>query len=140
MKNSLGSGCRKRPGGAHSACCIRLDHPQLPAAIAANDQRVAKWLAAGKQGEMDYLKRMLPQNRTRGRRFQGKSGDRADLHEWVGRSSSHTRFRRRSRAPVGYILVCKEIDYHARGQAMLRSFISYLAEISRSGGGYQARL
>ena len=47
--------------GAHSACCIRLDHPDLPAAIAANDQRVADWLAAGKQGEMDYLERMLPQ-------------------------------------------------------------------------------
>ena len=56
--------------GAHSACCIRLDHPDLPAAIAANDQRVADWLAAGKQGEMDYLERMLPEKSDPWRRFR----------------------------------------------------------------------
>ena len=47
----------KRSGG-HSACCIRMDHPDLPSLVEKNNLKVAEWLKRGKHGDMDYLERM----------------------------------------------------------------------------------
>ena len=108
--------------GAHSACCIRLDHPELPAAIAANDQRVAEWLAAGKQGEMDYLERMLPQKSNPWQTFPNAKAVivLTFTNGWGDPAATHPFPAPEPGAPVGYISsYAREIDYHARGQAML---------------------
>jgi epoxyqueuosine reductase QueG len=108
--------------GAHSACCIRLDHPALPAVIAANDQRVAAWLAAGKQGEMDYLERMLPQKSNPWQTFPYAKAVivLTFTNGWGDPAATHPFPAPEPGAPVGYISsYAREIDYHARGQAML---------------------
>lgn len=109
--------------GAHSACCVRLDHPELPEAIAANEARVRKWLGEGKQGEMSYLERMLREKADPWGTFPGAKAviALAFTNGWGDAEAVHPFPAPAEGALVGYVSsYAREIDYHARGQAMLR--------------------
>ena len=109
--------------GAHSACCVRLDHPRLPEAIAANEARVRKWLAEGKQGEMEYVERMLPEKADPWGTFPGAKAVivLAFTNGWGDAEAMHPFPAPAEGALVGYVSsYAREVDYHARGQAMLQ--------------------
>ena len=108
--------------GAHSACCIRLDHPDLPVALAENHARVEAWLADGKQGEMEYLERMLPQKSDPWTTFPHAQAVivLTFTNGWGDPEAVHPFPIPEMGAPIGYVSsYAREIDYHARGQAML---------------------
>lgn len=108
--------------GAHSACCVRLDHPDLVKAIRENNERIHAWLSAGKHGEMDYLERMFSQKSNPWKTFPNAKAVivLTFTNGWGDANATHPFPDPESDETIGYISsYAREIDYHNRGQAML---------------------
>lgn len=117
--------------GAHSAACIRMDNPELKRRIGENNALVGGWLKAGLHGEMDYLERMYPYKADPWKTFPfAKSVIVLTFtNDWGDPSATHPFPDPAPDALLGYISAyAKEIDYHARGQAMLAELASMLGE------------
>jgi len=117
--------------GAHSAACIRMDNPQLRDRIRENNVLVSEWLGAGLHGEMNYLERMYPQKADPWKTFPFARSVimLAFTNDWGDPEARHPFPEPDPDALLGYISAyAKEIDYHARGQAMLAEVKSLLGE------------
>ncbi|WP_372807252.1 epoxyqueuosine reductase [Pontiella sp.] len=121
--------------GAHSAACVRMDHPELRRCIEQNNVRAAAWLKAGLQGEMDYLARMYPQKADPWKTFPfAKSVIVLTFtNHWGDPAATHPFPRPADDALLGYVSAyAKETDYHATGQRMLAELHAMLGEGMRA--------
>ncbi len=121
--------------GAHSAACIRMDNPLLRQRIAENNALVSDWLSSGMHGEMAYLGRMFPQKADPWKTFPFARSVivLAFTNRWGDPAATHPFPEPQDGALLGFVSAyAREIDYHARGQALL----SALTE--RLGGGFKA--
>ena len=117
--------------GAHSAACIRMDNPELKKRIEENNALVSGWLQTGQQGEMDYLTRMYPEKADPWKTFPFARSVivLAFTNRWGDPEASHPFPQPKTDAMLGYISAyAREIDYHARGQAMLGELKELLGE------------
>ena len=111
----------KRSGG-HSACCIRMDHPDLPSLVEKNNLKVAEWLKRGKHGDMDYLERMYFEKSNPWRTFPNAKAMIviAFTNKWGDEDATHPFPEPNKNSLKGYISAyAKEIDYHKKGQKIL---------------------
>jgi epoxyqueuosine reductase len=111
--------------GAHSAACIRMDNAALKQRIEENHVRVSAWLQAGLHGEMRYLERMQADKSDPWKRFPFAKSVLvvAFTNRWGDPEAVHPFPAPKPGALLGYVSAyAKEIDYHARGQAILADF------------------
>ena len=120
-----------RSVGAHSAACIRMDNPQLRQRVEENNTLVSGWLRGGQHGEMDYLERMYPDKADPWKTFPFARSVivLAFTNQWGDPEATHPFPEPGPDAMLGFISAyAKEIDYHARGRAMLAELHALLGE------------
>ena len=108
--------------GAHSACCIRMDHPKLKELVDANNIKVSNWLQSGSHGEMEYLERMFSSKSNPWKTFpKAKSVILiAFTNKWGDPKATHPFPEPINNDLIGYISAyAREIDYHKKGQQIL---------------------
>lgn len=116
---------------AHSAACIRMDNPELRRRIDENNALVSDWLKAGLHGEMHYLERMFPQKSAPWDTFSfAKSVIVLTFtNHWGDPTAAHPFPAPAKGSLPGYISAyARQIDYHARGQALLEELRQMLGE------------
>ncbi|NLX24513.1 MAG: epoxyqueuosine reductase [Lentisphaerae bacterium] len=109
--------------GAHSSACLRMDNPLLRERIEENSLRMAQWLKIGRHGEMDYLERMFPAKANPWEHFAFAKSVIvvAFTNHWGDPGATHPFPEPAGDALLGYISAyAKGIDYHVRGQTILR--------------------
>ena len=125
----LAGACREI--GAHSAACIRMDNPVLRQGIEQNTAQVSNWLKLGMHGEMDYLKRMLPEKSNPWKTFPfAKSVIVVTFtNRWGDPAATHPFPAPADDALLGYLSAyARETDYHRTGQAILAKLATLLGE------------
>ena len=108
--------------GGHSACCIRLDDPNFKEAVYKNNKIVSKWIDQGMHGEMEYLKKMLPEKSEPWKTFPGAKAVIVVIftNSWGDPKAKHPFPKIKNDSLVGYISsYAREIDYHIKGQQIL---------------------
>lgn len=110
--------------GAVSVAAVPMDHPLLKRAIAKNNDFYENWLAVGLHGNLDYLERMYPERANPWTTFPTA---RTALiitfsNRWNDPAATHAFPEVSDHALVGYISAyAREMDYHTRGQQILRA-------------------
>ncbi|MFL2859726.1 MAG: epoxyqueuosine reductase [Pontiellaceae bacterium] len=115
--------------GGHSACCIRMDHPELPEIIHQNNLLVKKWIKDGNHGEMEYLERMLPDKSDPWNTFPNAKAVIlvAFTNKWGDPEAKHPFPDISKDSIIGYISsYAREIDYHIKGQKILNQLSQLL--------------
>ena len=108
--------------GGHSACCIRLDDPNFKEAVYKNNKIVSRWIDQGMHGEMEYLKKMLPEKSEPWKTFPGAKAVIVVIftNSWGDPKAIHPFPKIKNDSLVGYISsYAREIDYHIKGQQIL---------------------
>ena len=108
-----------------------MDNPELKRRIAENDVLVADWLRAGLHGEMQYLERMQAAKSDPWKTFPfAKSVIVLTFaNRWGDPAATHPFPEPNPDALLGYISAyAKEVDYHAKGQAILAELQQLLGE------------
>jgi len=117
--------------GGHSACCIRMDNPDLPDIINKNNVIVEKWLKKKSHGEMDYLERMFPEKSNPWKTFPKAKAVIlvAFTNKWGDPEAKHPFPDINENSIIGYISsYAREIDYHHKGQKILHSLSCLLGK------------
>ena len=123
--------------GAHSAACVRMDHPALRRAVEENTAMVADWLAAGKQGGMAYLERMSAAKANPWSAFPFAKSVLVFTftNHWGDPAAGHPFPPVAADALLGYVSAyAREMDYHTTGRAMLAELHQWLGSDIRAEG------
>jgi epoxyqueuosine reductase len=117
--------------GAHSACCLDLNHPDLKKSLKENRLKSENWIKSGYAGDMNYLERMLEDKAEPQKFFPGAQSAIVITYKnnWGTPEAQHPFPPVKDGELLGYLSAyAKEQDYHKTGHQILTRIHQRLEE------------